>query len=49
MKAMIAAMLVAFAATAAAQQTNTLDTFRQSYEKQEQSILAQYGKDLDTP
>jgi hypothetical protein len=39
---------MAVAATATAQQTNTLDTCQQTYEKRQQSILAQYGKTLDT-
>lgn len=48
MKTMIAALIMAVAATATAQQTNTLDTLRQAYEKKERSALAEYGKALDT-
>ena len=40
-------MLMAAATTALAGQTNTLDTCRQAYERQQQSVLAQYGKALD--
>ena len=48
MKILIAAMFIAFTGTAIAQQTNTLDTLRQTYEKHQQSILLSYGKSLDT-
>lgn len=41
-------MMIAVAATATAQQTNTLDTFRQSYEQREAALLMQYGTELDT-
>ena len=34
-------------ATAMAQQTNTLDTLRQAFEKQQQVNLAQYSKAID--
>jgi len=44
---MITAMLIAFAVTVSAQQLNTLDTLRQAYEKQQQTLCAQYGTALD--
>jgi hypothetical protein len=48
MNTMIAVMVLAIAATATAQQTNRADSLHQSYERKEQSALAQYGRDLDT-
>lgn len=48
MRILIAIMAMGATTAAIAQQTNTLDTYRQAYEKQEQSVLAQYGKALDT-
>lgn len=48
MKAMIAVMVMAVAATVTAQEMNTLDTYRQSYERQQQSVLTQYCKALDS-
>jgi hypothetical protein len=40
-------IVLTVATTTIAQQTNTLAAYRQSFEKQQQSILAQYGKNLD--
>lgn len=40
-------MIMVITATVLAQQTTTLDTFRQAYEKQHVALLAQYGKTLD--
>lgn len=48
MRTLIVAILMVAGTTVIAQQTNTLDTLRQIYEKKEQSILDQYGKDIDT-
>jgi len=48
MRTLIAVMLMVAGTTVIAQQTNTLNTLRQVYEKKEQSTLTQYGKDLDT-
>ena len=48
MKTMMAVLVMTIAATAVAQQTNTLDTLRQAYDKKEQSTLVQYGKALNT-
>lgn len=48
MKTMIVVLAMVIAVTARAQKTNALDTLRQSSELQEQVILTQYGKELDT-
>lgn len=48
MKKVIAIMVMAAAATAMAQQANTLDTYKQAYEKQLQALHVQYAKALDT-
>jgi hypothetical protein len=48
MKRIIAIMMMGVAAAVNAQQTNTLDTYKQARETREQTILAQYGKALDT-
>ena len=47
MKTMLAILVMTVAATAIAQQTNTLDTLRHTYESRQQSFLIQYGKALD--
>lgn len=47
MRLLISAMLVAIAAQANAQGTNTLDTYKQSHERQQLANQVQYGKALD--
>jgi hypothetical protein len=48
MKTLIASIVILVGVSAVAQQTNTLDSLRQSYETKQRFILAQYGKGLDT-
>jgi hypothetical protein len=48
MKSMIVVIVILVGATVMAQQTNTLDMYRQLYDRQEQSILTQYGKTLNS-
>ena len=48
MEKLLAAILLTCAATARAQQPDTLETFLQAYVKQQQLMLTQYEKDLNT-
>jgi len=48
MRTIIAVVVMMVAVTAFAQQTNTLDSLRQSYEVKQRSFLVQYGTALDT-
>lgn len=47
MKKIIAIIAMAIAASAFAQQTNTVEVYRQAYEKQQKTYSAQYGTALD--
>ncbi|MDD5523153.1 MAG: hypothetical protein PHI84_20230 [Kiritimatiellae bacterium] len=46
MKTIIISILTVI--TVSAQEANTLDTYRQTYERKQQTILSQYAKDIDS-